>query len=644
MKTAIVGLIALALLCPMAPAQTADIDDLLARVEKWDFDKNRDDVLAVSALVVSAQASPAQLRGIEKRFIAFLKSDASFAGKDFVCRELSVMGSEASVPVLSEMLSDVKTADMARYALERIPGPVVDQALRRVLAKSSDRTRIGIINTLGRRRDAGSVPALRPLASGTDQATAAAALFALAEIADQAAIRALGEAHAKSSGALHVTASEAYLRAADRLTAPTALPIYKKLYDASEPFMVRVGALNGIARTGDAQSVAVLITALRGNDVRLQAAAIRALAPASTKRLIAELPTVSEAGQVRILGVLAERREASALPAFMAVLKGTNKPARLAALEGLCQVGNASIVPELARIAAGTEQSEQAAARLSLARMPGKTVDQAVADGIASAEPNVRVELIRAAGERGTTAAVPVLMKMARDANDDVRRESLRALRTTGSANEISGLVALVTNPAKLDDRAEAVRSLSMVLRRSDPSRLSDVLSVYESATDVEARTALIQVLGQAGTLPALPVLREALKSQDTEIKRAAILALSDWPDGAPISDMLETARTASSAAHQVLALRGALKLIALPAAGRQHRESVKLLAEAMSLAKQPEEKRSVLSLLPRFPVKEALDLAKASLEDNDVQAEAQMAVNRLARVVKQQTESPPMN
>lgn len=635
MKTAIVFWIALALLCPTMPGQTATIDELLTRVSKWDFDKNRDDVLAVSALVTKAQGS-AQIRDIEKRFISFLKSDASFAGKDFVCRQLSLMGSESSVPVLSGMLSDPKTADMARYALERIPGTAVNQALRQMLARSTDTTRIGIVNTLGRRRDAGSVSALRPLALGTDQPTAAAALFALAEIADAAAVQVLGEAQGKSTGALRVTASEAYLRAADRLVAPVALPIYKKLYAGSEPSMVRVGALNGIARAGGAQSVPVLMAALRGNDVRLQAAAIRALAPTSSKQLIAELPKISEAGQVRILGVLAERRNVTALPAFVSVLKGTNKPVRLAALEGVWCVGNASTVRLLAGIAAGADQAEQIAARVSLARMPGKDVDQAVAGGIASAEPKVRVELIRAAGERGTTAAAPVLLKMARDANDDVRRESLRALRNTGSASEISGLVALVANPAKPDDRTEAARSLAMVLRRSDPSRINDVVSAYKSAGDVEARTALMQVMGQGGNAPALPILREGLKSQDAEIKRAAILALSDWPDGAPISDMLETARTASSPAHQVLALRGALTLIALPAPERQHRETVKLLADAMSLAKQPEEKRSVLALLPKFPIREALDLARASLNDKDVAAEAKMAADRLARIVKQ--------
>src|SRR5512137_2112993 len=96
MKTAIVTLVALALLCPLAPAQTGNLDELLARAAKWDFDKNRDDLLAVSTAVVKAHGSVAQTRDIEKRFIAFLKSDASFASKDFICRQLSVMGSEAS--------------------------------------------------------------------------------------------------------------------------------------------------------------------------------------------------------------------------------------------------------------------------------------------------------------------------------------------------------------------------------------------------------------------------------------------------------------------------------------------------------------------------------------------------------------------
>jgi hypothetical protein len=59
------------------------------------------------------------------------------------------------------------------------------------------------------------------------------------------------------------------------------------------------------------------------------------------------------------------------------------------------------------------------------------------------------------------------------------------------------------------------------------------------------------------------------------------------------------------------------------------------MLAEAMGLAKQAEEKRAVLALLPRFPVREALDLANASVNDSEVAAEAKAAVSRLERTVR---------
>src|SRR5450759_1950421 len=154
--TAISTVVALGFLCAVAGAQPPNLDALLAKAGQWDYDQNREPLRAVSDAVQKAQGSPAALREIETRFIAFLKSGATPASKDFICRQLSLMGSAASVPVLSTMLVQASTADVARFALERIPGAEADRALRDALAKSSGNTRIGIINTLGRRGDAGA--------------------------------------------------------------------------------------------------------------------------------------------------------------------------------------------------------------------------------------------------------------------------------------------------------------------------------------------------------------------------------------------------------------------------------------------------------------------------------------------------------
>jgi HEAT repeat protein len=347
------------------------------------------------------------------------------------------------------------------------------------------------------------------------------------------------------------------------------------------------------------------------------------------------MPKLSEAAQIRILGLLSERGDAAALPAFNTALKSSSKPVRLAAIEGIGPIGNTTTVPLLAAIAAGDDAPEQAAARASLGQIRGKDVDQAVSDGIAGAPTKVKRELIRAAGDRGAAAAAPALMATARDSDNEVRRESLRALHDVGAANQIPGLVTLVVSPVQADDRTEAVRSLAAVLRRSDPSRISDVLEAYRSAGDMEARTSLMRVMGQSGNPQALILLRTSLKDQSADVRRAAILALGDWPDTTPLSDLFETARAASDPAHQALAFRGAMQLIALPNPARPPRETVKLLAEAMPLAKQADQKRVVLSMLPRYSVRESLELATTLVNDREVGAEAKAAVARLERTVR---------
>ncbi|HOL72615.1 MAG TPA: HEAT repeat domain-containing protein [Bryobacteraceae bacterium] len=620
---AVIAWLALALAVSSAPAQTAAIDDLLAKVAKWNYDDGREPLFALTGLLQKERGAEAR-KQFEARFIAFLKSDATLASKDFICRQLHSMGSEASVPVLSAMLLKSDTAEMARYALEGIPGKAVDEALRAALAKTSGKTQIGIINTLGVRRDAAAVPLLRPFALGQDEAAARAAWFALAQIADASAVQTLDSAAAKDN-----RAAPAYLQAASVLAArgntAAALPIYKKLY-SSGPAGLRAAALNGLAKAGVERSV--LIQALGSSDARIQAIAISHL---TQDELLSALPKLNEAGQVRVLGTLAYKGNAAAQPAFLTALKSQSKEVRLAALNGIGAVGNASAVPPLAEIAAGGDEAEQAAARAALGRLRGKDVDEAIVRAIPAAGEKVKLELIRAAGERGTAAATPVLLETARSGSNDARREALRALRETASASDIQALLALVLKPVQPADRSEAVRSLAGVLRRSDPARIEDVVTAYREG-DLEARTALMQVMRHSGNPKALAVLRDALKEENADLKRAAILALGEWPDSTPIPDLMEIARTAANPAHQVLALRGALQLIRQHAAGRTPAETVKLLAQAMTLAKQADEKRTVLGLLPRFPGPDALKLARAYLNDSEVSAEAKAAVERLER------------
>ena len=223
------------------------MDEVFAKIKTYDWGQSRAALTDVSDLVRKAHASPEQLSKVEKDLLEVLKSDATYAGKQFVCRELSIIGTEQSVPTLGALLTDEKMSDMARYALERIPGAAVDEALRSALPKASGKTKVGIINSLGQRRDGKAVSALGSMVGDSDQMVAAAAVSALGNIADAQATKVLAEAKGKTTGKLRALVLDAYLKCADRLVAEgkkaEALAIYDDL--RKEPKPISIAALQG---------------------------------------------------------------------------------------------------------------------------------------------------------------------------------------------------------------------------------------------------------------------------------------------------------------------------------------------------------------------------------------------------------------
>ena len=226
------------------------LEKLLKEVKTYDWGQSRLALTEVSDIIKKAHSSPVELKKIEKSLLGVLTSDAKRAGKQFVCRELSIIGTEQSVPVLGKMLTDEETSDMARYAMERIPGRAVDDALRGALSKAKGKPKIGIINSLGQRRDKKAVRSLSRLIGNPDKTVAAAAVAALGRIADSGATSALSAAKDKINGELRMLILDSYLKCADQLAAEgeksKALAIYKELQKSDMPRPIRTAALRGM--------------------------------------------------------------------------------------------------------------------------------------------------------------------------------------------------------------------------------------------------------------------------------------------------------------------------------------------------------------------------------------------------------------
>ena len=139
-------------------------------------------VLPSGVLPLSAQ-QPKDSAVEEKRLLQVLRSDAPAAQKAITCKELAIHGSGAAVPDLAKLLPNPQLSSWSRIALEAIPGEQSDAALRQAAESLRGQLLVGVINSIGVRRDKKAVPILiARLQDGDLEVAAAAAVAAQAKL------------------------------------------------------------------------------------------------------------------------------------------------------------------------------------------------------------------------------------------------------------------------------------------------------------------------------------------------------------------------------------------------------------------------------------------------------------------------------
>ncbi len=140
--------------------------------------------VVIPPMVDEKYGSPAEIMALEPaKLIAILEDQAaSVYAKAKACQRLAVTGDKTAVPALAALLTDPRLAHYARFGLEPIPDPSVDRVLRDALEKVEGKLLVGIINSIGRRRDTKALAALARLLHNDDREVAQAAAAALARI------------------------------------------------------------------------------------------------------------------------------------------------------------------------------------------------------------------------------------------------------------------------------------------------------------------------------------------------------------------------------------------------------------------------------------------------------------------------------
>ena len=557
-----------------------------------------------------------------RKLIATLQSaDATQHDKVVACHRLAVIGTKEAVPALAALLTDEKLAHMARHALEPMTDPAAGAALRDALGKVQGKLLVGVINSIGFRRDAKATAALAGLLSNSNVEVAAAAAAALGRIGTAEAAKKLQSALSGASGALKIAFADANLTCAEMLVAhrqrSQAAAIYDSLCGSGFPDYIRTAAMCGAITARQTGGTSLLVEQLRSQDEALSAAAWRAArelrGATVTKALAAELGKLPAEKQVLLIQVLGDRGDKAALPAVVDAAKNGAPAVRVAAIRTFPRIGDASLVPFLLDTAAQADTEVAKAAQLCLVALPGKKAEAALVSAVSKGSSKVRRAAIEAVGQRGLTAAVPQLLKASADSDAAIRSASIEALGETVEVADFGRLADLLVQARNADEMSAAETALTAACGRiTDKAACADKLLARLPQASPAAKCVLLELLAQNGGEKALQAIRTAAKDPNAQVKDAAIRALAEWPDLAAAPDLLQIVRTTGNASHRSLAFSGLVRLgreAEAPVAERQ-----KVLAQALDCVRSDDDKKLVLSGLAQVPTLESLRVATGLL------------------------------
>jgi HEAT repeat protein len=237
----------------MANQKTVDkaaVDKAFETLKTYDWGADRKLLGPIDDAVAATHGDAAARKELETRLAAVLATGASRAAKDFVCRALRTIGTSESVPALAALLPDKDLSHMARYALERIPAEAAGQALCSALPKVTGAIKVGVIGSLGARRDGASAAALAALLTDSDKAVACAAACALGNVGSLEAAKALRGFVKSAPEGVKPAAADACLACAEHLLADgkkvEAIGLYQSLAGEDQPKHVRLAATRGL--------------------------------------------------------------------------------------------------------------------------------------------------------------------------------------------------------------------------------------------------------------------------------------------------------------------------------------------------------------------------------------------------------------
>lgn len=593
-------------------------------------------------VAVSALADDVAPASAETELLAVLRSNAPASEKAITCKKLAIQGSAAAVPDLAKLLPDPQLSSWARTALEAIPGDEADEALRTAAESLDGRLLIGMLNSIGVRRDTVAVDALVKRLQDRDAEVASAAAVALGRIGNPDATSTLRKTLADSPHNVRSAIAEACVLCAERLLADgdtaQAIEIYDEVRAADVPQQRVIEATRGAILARGDEGIPLLLEQFRSDDrtqFRLALGIAREFPGKSIDQALAnELATVRPERAALLIRAMADRGDRVVLAAVLQAAESGPRQTRLAAIESLAEIGDETCLAALMTIATDGDLGLADAAKETLARFPDGAVDKQIIAQLPDAAGKRYVLLLELVGKRRLDA-ISEVMRGLDDSDASVRSAALTALGETITLDRLPVLIKQVVdskNPADQPVAIAALRAASVRMPSRDrcAAQLASALEDSPPAT----KTTLLEILSEVGGAKALQTLADAANSGDAQLLDTSSRLLGKWNTIDADSVLLDLAKSAPQDKYKVRALRGYLGLARKFADGTKR---ASMCQDAIDNAIRPEEQKLALEVLVLRPSTAGLAVAVGSQQLPALKTDATKATLAIAQKLGEQ-------
>jgi HEAT repeat protein len=571
--------------------------------------------------------------------------------RNWFVRQIERIGKEESIPAMAKLLSseDKNLRDYARQALEKNPDPSAMEALLKELTNAKEpEWKIGLINSLGRRKAESAVKPIAQTLNDPDIKVAAAAVTALANIGNSESIKALMNVIEKPSP-IYQKAAQGLVDIAQEMAKKDttgAAKIYEALYqnaaksagNSNNPntFNIRAAAVNGLIICDPEKGARELVNIMQDSDPKTRSLAIQAARTSPSmepvRALGKMLPKLDSNSQEQVLGVIGDRGDLSSVNNIKELLQSDTESVRLTAISTLTMLGDAASAESLFETAVKASNPDKEAAFEGLVIMKGPNIEALIKTNALSGDVQSRIIAIELLGERHVSDAVKNLLVLATDENENISAAAFSALTNFDDSMDIETMVDLLSQAKSEKARKSGVTTLRSVLAKT-PDKEGALKYIIEKMgkSEPQIRLTLLGSLNSLGGPAALKTVVEAAKSTDETTCDVGIRTLSSWPDYEAVKILLDIAsKPETSLTHYVLVTRGALQLI-------QTSESASLEERASDCiyafdnARRDEEKRLAISTMGFLPAIKVSDKLQELLKDATFREEAALAAVQLA-------------